>query len=137
MSRPAWIPAGEHFVVISATDLPPKPFEWDAYGIPYQPPHHWDYQGGGPIVGEVYLGDGTTIAAAKDRERVMGPRYGGACVARLDFGEVRTPRHTAGLLALWSDVRTSRLGNASEQAVRELAEALRADGLLPAGGGAS
>ena len=37
---------------------------------------------------------------------------------------------TTGLLSLWRDPGTSRLGKASEQAVRELREALSADGII-------
>jgi hypothetical protein len=37
--------------------------------------------------------------------------------------------HTVGLLRIWADARSSRLGGASPQAIKELREALRADGV--------
>ncbi len=37
--------------------------------------------------------------------------------------------HTVGLLRIWADARSSRLGGASPQAIKELCEALRADGV--------
>ncbi len=37
--------------------------------------------------------------------------------------------HTVGLLKIWADIRSSRLGGASPQAIKELREALRADGV--------
>jgi len=82
--RPAWLPPGEHFVVIVEDDTGrPIRYEWDALGIPRLAPECETGYAGRSITFEHYLGQNTQLHEIKAHAAYLRGRYGRVAVAKL------------------------------------------------------